>query len=322
MNKKKILITGGAGFVGSYVNVLLHRNGFETVVIDNLQSGSADMVVAGELIQQDLRDKKALSSLFSTHQFDAVMHFAASIDAGESVRDPLQYYDNNVYSTICLLQAMQEHNVKKIIFSSTAAVYGEPQAEIITESHPLSPINPYGQSKKICETIIKDAELAYGIQWMALRYFNAAGADPKSQVKNQKLDEHNLIPICLRSLIEKKSITIFGIDYPTKDGTCIRDYIHIHDLGCAHLAALQALFSGKPSSIYNLGNGQGYTVRDVVDAVREVTKSPVEIIEGKRRKGDPVQLIANATKASQELQWKPEYPNLHAIVDHAWRALH
>lgn len=322
MHHKTILVVGGAGFIGSHVNKMLHQAGYRTIVLDNLSSGSELAVTHGTFIKGDLADTNCLNSLFSTHKIDAVMHFAALIDVGESVRDPAPYYKNNVANTLNLLQAMTQHSVKTFIFSSSAAIYGIPREIFITEDHPCNPINPYGETKWMVERMLKDFEVSYGLKSISLRYFNAAGGDPEGEIKNYKSKETNLIPLVLRSLKEPHGkITIFGTDYPTPDGTCIRDYIHISDLGDAHILAMEQLFAGGNSTVYNLGNGQGFSVREVIRTVEEVTKRKVTCVEGARRPGDPPVLVANAEKAQIDLGWLPRYTSLGTIVEHAWKAI-
>lgn len=321
MKKNKILVTGGAGFIGSHVNEMLFEAGYETVVFDNLSKGNQKAVLHGTFVQGDLSDEKALDELFQKNKFDAVMHFAASTDVGESVSDPALYFKNNVVNTIHLLDAMRKYRVKNFIFSSSAAVYGNPLSEKITEEHPCKPINPYGESKLIVEKILEAYDKAYGLKSISLRYFNAAGGDPKGQIKNFKKKENNLIPIALKALKENGTLTIFGIDYPTKDGTCVRDYIHIHDLGSAHIAAMDHLLKGGKSAVYNLGNGQGFTIREVIAEAEKVTGRKLKVVEGNRRPGDPAVLVADAQEAGKKLGWKPKYSDLASMIEHAWKAL-
>lgn len=315
-----ILITGGAGFIGSHVNKILHDQGFQTVVIDNLSHGSQEAVINGTFIEGSIADTSLLNKIFSDFSIDAVMHFAALTQVGESMSDPAKYYINNVADTLYLLEAMRSHRVNTLIFSSSAAVYGLPQQHRITEEHPCLPINVYGESKLMVEKILIDYDRAYGLKSSCLRYFNAAGGDPTGQLKNIRSAEANLIPIILNRLSEKKPITIFGTDYPTPDGTCVRDYIHIYDLGIAHILALRKLFRDRISTIYNLGNGDGYSVLEVIKTIEMVTNLKVSAIEGARRPGDPAILVADAHKAKQELGWQPKYPSLKTIIEHAWLA--
>lgn len=322
MTNKTVLVVGGAGFIGSYVNKMLAQKGYRTIVFDNLSCGSVESVIHGTFIQGDLADTRALDALFSTYQIDAVMHFAAYINVGESVHDPLKYYANNVGGTLNLLQAMVRHHVNNLVFSSTAAIFGLPTKPLIDENHPRNPINPYGEGKWFVETILQDCDQAYGLRSCCLRYFNAAGGDPEGLIKNRQKNPSNLIPLILHSLLTPEgSLTIYGTDYPTPDGTCVRDYIHIHDLGQAHLLAMENLLAGSPSCQYNLGNGHGFSVRQVIAAVEKVTGRPVRTKEGPRRPGDPASLAADATKARRELGWIPLYPHLTEIIDHAWKAI-
>lgn len=319
MKRKTILIVGGAGYIGSHVNKMLHQAGYDTLVLDNLSRGSQQTVLYGTFIKGDINDLAFLNHLFESHPIDAVMHFAGLTDVGESMQEPLKYYQNNVCYTLNLLEAMRQHHVKVFIFSSSAAIFGMPQTDKISEEHPFNPINPYGQSKLIVETILKDLK---EIRFCCLRYFNAAGGDPDGEIKNYKTKETNLIPIILKSLKERKKVTIFGTDYPTFDGTCIRDYVHIHDLGTAHIAAMEKLFQGAKSNFYNLGNGQGFSIRQVIDAVESVTGIKVAFVEGERRPGDPPILVASAEKAKRELGWSPLYPDLDQMISHAWKCIH
>lgn len=322
METWKILVVGGAGFIGSHVNKMLNLAGYETVVFDNLSRGDARAVRSGAFVEGDLSDEEQLSSLFEKHKFLAVMHFAAFTDVGESVSRPGLYYRNNVTNTLNLLDCMIKHGVKKIIFSSSAAVYGTPVSAFISETTPCQPINPYGMSKYVVELILQDFEKAYGLKFCILRYFNAAGGDPDREIKNFKQRENNLIPLALRSLLEPKGkITIFGSDYPTEDGTCIRDYVHVMDIASAHIAAMVRLVAGSASAIYNLGNGNGYSVKAVLQAVQNVTGLTLNVLQGPRREGDPAVLVANAEKAHRELAWQPRYPALEPMIDHAWKAL-
>lgn len=318
--KKKVLITGGAGYIGSYVNKLLNEQGVETVVLDNLVSGTKNAVTRGRFIHGDMSNAPLLQQLFEAESFNAVMHFAAFLDVGESVKQPEKYYKNNVAGTLNLLQSMREHAIENFIFSSTAAIYGIPKTAAVSENDPLNPINPYGESKLMVEKILKSYSESYPFRYISLRYFNAAGGDPTGEVKPSLKSSHNLIPKALRSLIENKPVTIFGTDYPTADGTCIRDYIHLHDLATAHVLALQKLLQNGSSSVYNLGNGRGFSVKEVLSTIEKVTGRKLLINEGPRRDGDPPILIANAEKAAKELQWRPIYGDLQKIVEDAWRS--
>jgi len=313
---------GGAGFIGSQVNLMLCRAGYKTLVFDNLSRGSRSAVIQGSFVEGDISNPKDLDKVFSSHKIDAVMHFAAYIDVGESCQHPLKYYQNNVGGTLNLLEAMVRHDVKILVFSSSAAVYGYPLKLKIDEQHPCNPINPYGETKWMVEKILHDCDKAYGLRSCCLRYFNAAGGDPEGMITNTRTKEHNLIPLILRSLQKKSgSITIFGTDYDTSDGTCIRDYVHVHDLGQAHIDAMKKLLAGGPSMCYNLGNGHGFTIRQVIAAAEEATGLKVRTVEGGRRPGDPPILVADAHKAHDELGWTPQYPDLETMIAHAWKAM-
>ncbi|PJD93445.1 MAG: UDP-glucose 4-epimerase GalE [Parachlamydia sp.] len=320
--EKCVLVVGGAGFIGSHVNKMLNQAGYQTLVLDNLSRGNREAVQYGTFIEGDLADVKLLDQVFTDYAIDAVMHFAALTEVGESVQNPLKYYINNVVNTLNLLEAMLRHQVNVFIFSSSAAIFGNPQDAYVTEEHPCNPINPYGQTKLMVEHILHDLSKASTLRFCCLRYFNAAGGDSEGQLKNYKAKESNFIPIVLRSLLKPDgSVTIFGTDYPTRDGTGVRDYIHVEDLGSAHILAMEKLFAGAPSNCYNLGNGQGFSVREVIAAAEEVTGKQVNVIEGARRAGDPPFLVANSKKAYAELNWKPRYTSLHDMIKHAWQAL-
>jgi UDP-glucose 4-epimerase len=321
MEKKTILITGGAGFIGSHVNKLLNRAGYSTIVLDNLSHGHSSTVQHGTFIEGDMGDAETVARLFKTYPIHAVMHFAAYIDVGESIRNPAKYYQNNVANTLTFLRVMIQHGVRFCIFSSSAAIFGHPLIERIPEEHPCSPINPYGESKWMVEKILRDFDRAYGLKSCCFRYFNAAGGDPEGRIKNNQQQAQNLIPIILQCVKNKKTFTIFGTDYPTVDGTCIRDYIHIEDLGTAHIQGMERLLTGAPSEAYNLGNGRGYSVREVIQAVESVTGQKVNLIEGARRAGDPPFLIADSSKAIRELNWHPQYSSLEQMIEHAWKAM-
>lgn len=321
MNDKTILITGGAGFIGSMTNLLLQAEGFSTIILDNLSTGNKNSVLSGKLIVGDLSDQALLDKIFHDYPITAVVHFAAKTDVGESVLKPALYYKENVIHTLGLLDAMRKANVSKFIFSSSAAVYGIPLAGVLTETSPCKPINSYGESKLIIENVLRDYSNAYGLQSCSLRYFNAAGGDPDHRIHySADKKQGNLIPIILDSIQESKPVTVYGNDYPTKDGTCIRDYIHIADLGNAHILALKKLLTSNASLCYNLGNKQGYSVLEVIRAAEEVTGRKVDVKMGPRRPGDPPQLIANAEKAQNELGWKPLYPKIKKMVEDAWNA--
>lgn len=320
MNNQVILIVGGAGYIGSHVNHMLSERGYQTIVFDNLSRGHQKAVSKGIFIKGDLGDRAALDQIFKAYSVQAVMHFAAFIDVRESVKDPGKYYVNNVAHTLNLLQAMLAHHVKRFVFSSTAAIFGNPLTSLIDENHTCLPINPYGESKLMVEQILRDFDRAYGLKSYCLRYFNAAGGDPRGEIRNFQTETSLLIPRILLNLKQHKNeITIYGSNYPTKDGTCVRDYIHLEDLGEAHIEALKQLLNGANSQEYNLGNGIGFTVREVVHAVEEVLKKKIKVQEAKRRPGDPAILLANPAKAMKELHWKPRY-SLHDMIEHAWAA--
>lgn len=318
MKDKSIFIAGGAGFIGSHVTKMLQKIGYHTVVYDNLSHGNQENILTGDFEKGDLAEEERLDALFSHISFDAVMHFAALIDVGQSLLSPQEYYKNNVVNTLTLLRVMLRHNIKTFIFSSTASIFGIPQTEKIHEEHPKAPINPYGHGKLMVEQILADLARAHGLRYSCLRYFNAAGGDPERLIKYRERKESNLIPLALRAVEKNLPLTIFGGDYPTRDGSCIRDYIHIEDLGTAHIAAMERLFSGEASTNFNLGNGQGFTVKEVIAAAERITGAPIAVILGERRPGDPPQLVANATKAQSLLNWKPQFPHLDTIIAHAW----
>ena len=317
---KNILIVGGAGYIGSYMCKYLAKNGYNPIVLDNLVYGHRQAVKWGPFIAGQMADTKLLDQIFKEHPIAAVMHFAAFCYVGESVDDPGKYYQNNVAATITLLEEMLKKNIKNFIFSSSCAVYGEPVEIPITEQHPYNPINPYGRSKLMVEQILQDFRAAYGLEYVALRYFNAAGADPEGEIGEEHNPETHLIPLVLKTALgQRETINIFGDDYATKDGTCIRDYIHIDDLAQAHLLALDRLLNGLPGGQYNLGNGDGHSVKEVIEVARKITSKqiPAKIVQ--RRPGDPAVLIGSSEKAFKELGWKPQFADLNAIVETAWQ---
>lgn len=317
---KTILVVGGAGYIGSHMVWQLAQCGVRVVVLDDLSSGHADAVLGAELVQGSMANVALLDRVFATHRFDAVMHFASFIQVGESVADPAKYYANNVANTLLLLDAMRRHGVGQFIFSSTAAVFGEPAYCPIDEAHPQSPINPYGRSKLMIEQVLADYARAYGLRSVALRYFNAAGAHPDGLLGERHEPETHLVPLVLQAVAGKRPhISVFGTDYPTPDGTCIRDYIHTMDLADAHWRALQYLQAGGETAVFNLGNGGGYSVKQVIDTAAHVTGLPVPVQYGPRRAGDPARLVADATRARQVLGWQPKYAELETIVRHAWQ---
>ena len=316
---KCILVVGGAGYIGSHMVWLLGRKGVDVVTLDNLSSGHRDAVLHGQFVQGDIADRLILDKVFREHKFDAVMHFASFIQVGESVQDPAKYYQNNVINTLNLLNAMRAHDVDKFIFSSTAAIFGEPEYVPIDEAHPQRPINPYGWSKRMIEQVLTDYDRAYGLKSVCLRYFNAAGAHPDGLLGERHDPETHLLPLILQVASGRRPhITVFGRDYDTPDGSCIRDYIHILDLAEAHWLALQHLQSGGETTAYNLGNGNGYSVNEVIETARRVTKHAIPVQEGQRREGDPARLVADASKIKQELDWQPVYADLNTIVEHVW----
>lgn len=315
-----ILIVGGAGYIGSHVNKELTRQGYETLVLDDLSSGKEVLVKWGKLIKGNLGDEALLAKIFSENKIEAVMHFAAFKAAGESMIEPEKYYLNNVGATLRLLKVMRQYGINKFIFSSSAAVYGEPQYIPIDEKHPTNPINTYGTTKLMVEKILNDYERAYGFLSVRLRYFNAVGADPEAEVGEWPGSSANLVPIALEVAMGRKAeLTIFGTNYPTPDGTCIRDYIHVTDLAAAHVAALKFLDREKKSEVFNLGNGKGFSVREVVAMTKKVTGIDYPVVEGDRRPGDPPILVADSQKAVAVLGWQPVFDSLKVIVETAWQ---
>jgi len=319
MKQRKILVVGGAGYIGSHMVNELIRVGHHVVTLDNLSTGHRDLLPGGELVVGSLGDVAVLNDVFSGHRFDAVMHFAACSLVGESVADPLRYYRNNIAETIELLSAMIQYHIKYFIFSSSAAVYGEPKETPIPENHPCNPTNPYGRTKLAVERMLHDCDVAYGLKYVAFRYFNAAGADESGKLGEKHEPETHLIPSILKvALGEREAVKIFGDSYPTPDGTCIRDYIHVNDLTKAHLLAIEALFEGKKSCVYNLGNSRGYSVLEVIDMARTVTGRNIPSVVAEPRPGDPAVLIASSETARSELGWRPSYEDLETIIKTAW----
>lgn len=298
---------------------MLHRAGHQVAILDNLSTGYADAVRYGALVAGDMADVPLLNRLFTEHRFDAVMHFAAASIVGESTVDPAKYYRNNVANTLTLLDAMVKHGVLRFIFSSTAATFGTPKQALIDEAHAQQPINPYGRSKLMVENILSDYDAAYNLKSIILRYFNAAGADPECELGERHDPETHLIPLVLQVASGRRdSINVFGTDYDTPDGTCLRDYIHVTDLCTAHLLALNRLTENGQSAAYNLGNGEGYSVQEVIDTAVAVTGKKIPVIKAARRAGDPDRLVADAKRAVTELGWAPQYPDLKTIIRHAW----
>jgi UDP-glucose 4-epimerase len=315
----KILVVGGAGYIGSHMVLVLSGEKHDVVVLDDLSSGRAQAVLAGELVIGSTADTELLDRLFARERFDAVMHFASSIQVGESVANPAKYYRNNVSNTINLLDAMVRHQVRSFIFSSTAAIFGDPDYIPIDEAHRKDPINPYGRSKWMIERILSDYDAAYGLKSVSLRYFNAAGADPQARIGELHEPETHLIPLLLEAASGRRaSAEVYGRDYATPDGTCIRDYIHILDLCAAHSLALRDLVRNGSSAAYNLGNGNGFSVQQVIESVRAVTGRDLLIVDGPRRRGDPARLVADSTLAREKLGWSPVHTDLHGIVANAW----
>jgi UDP-glucose 4-epimerase len=316
---KGVLVTGGAGYIGSHVVKVLGEREVPVVVLDNLSTGHRDAVLAGELVEGDLADPALLDRVLEQYQPAAVMHFAAFIEVGESVRDPLKYYHNNAANAVNLLSAMQRHGVENFIFSSTAAVYGTPESMPIRENAPIRPINPYGQAKAFVEKVLEDAAGAGRLRYVSLRYFNSAGADPGGRIGERHNPESHLIPLTLKAAKgTRKNITVFGADYPTTDGTCIRDYVHVTDLADAHLLALDHLLRNGGSRIFNCGYGHGFSVREVINTARRVTAVDIPVETAARRPGDPPSLVADSSALRSELGWEPRYDDLEYIIRTAW----
>ncbi len=314
-----ILVTGGAGYIGSHVVKLLGKAGYDVVVLDNLSSGHRDAVKSAELVEGDMGDPAVLDKLLRDYKFDAVIHFAAFIQVGESVEKPIKYYRNNTSGTLTLLDALRKHGVNKFIFSSTAAVYGIPEEMPVTESTPLEPINPYGMSKRFVEQILKDVSLAEDFNYIALRYFNVAGADPEGEIGQRYKAATHLITRALKTAKDEyEKLQIFGTDFPTPDGTGVRDYIHVNDLASAHIKALEYLLDGGKSNIFNLGYGHGFSVKEVVDVAKKVTGKDFTVEEVGRRAGDPPELVADSSKIRKELKWEPRHDDIEFIVRTAW----
>jgi UDP-glucose 4-epimerase len=318
-----ILVTGGAGYIGSHAVLALQQAGYEVVVLDNLVYGHRDLVeqvLKVELIAGDTCDRLLLDQLFASRNIAAVMHFAAYAYVGESVTDPAKYYRNNFVGTLTLLEAMLAASVKKFVFSSTCATYGVPETVPIPEDHPQNPINPYGATKLMIERVLADFDSAYGLKSVCFRYFNAAGADPAGRLGEDHNPETHLIPLVLLAALGKRdSISILGTDYPTPDGTCIRDYIHVADLASAHVLGLEYLLKGGDTNVFNLGNGNGFSVKQVIETAKQVTGREFKVVEGDRRPGDPPALVGSGEKAIKMLGWQPQYADLNKILSHAWQ---
>jgi UDP-glucose 4-epimerase len=314
-----ILIAGGAGYIGSHANKILNKRGYETVVYDNLSRGHREFAKWGHFVLGDLADKDQLRHCFKTYPIEAVMHYCAFCYVGESVDHPAEYYRNNVVNTLNLLDVMVEFGVKYFIFSSTCATYGNPLQIPMTEDHPQQPINPYGKSKLMVEQILKDCDEAYGIRHVCLRYFNAAGADPEGEIGEWHEPEPHLIPLALQVAAGQRAhIQIYGTDYDTPDGTCIRDYIHINDLAAGHLLALEHLKNGAASDAFNLCNGKGFSVKEVIHAAERATGKSIKVVEAERRPGDPPILVGSSDKARKILNWQVDYPSLDEIIKTSW----
>jgi UDP-glucose 4-epimerase len=315
-----VLVVGGAGYIGSHMVKMLLEHGHQVLAFDNLSGGHRDALLGAELVQADLADRAALDAVFAGQQFDAVMHFASFIEVGESVRLPDKYYRNNVSNTLNLLDAMVAHGVKRFIFSSTAAIFGEPRQVPIDEGQLSRPLNPYGHSKSMVEQILADYKRAFGLRHICLRYFNAAGADLGGLLGERHEPETHLIPLVLQVASGRREhIAVYGRDYPTPDGTCIRDYIHVVDLCSAHLLALYRLQDGGHSDCFNLGNGAGFSVQQVIDAARRISGQRIDVIDAPRRAGDPARLVADPAKARALLGWIPRHAKLDTIIETAWR---
>lgn len=315
----QILVTGGAGYIGSQTTKRLNAAGLETTVLDNLSTGHRDFARWGAFIQGDVCDSDSLDRLFSSRSIDAVVHFAAASQVGESVREPLLYYQNNVGGTITLLAAMRRHKVDTLVFSSSCSVYGPPFDGLLTEDHPCQPISPYARTKRMMEDVMEDMARASGLKYVALRYFNAAGADPDAEVGERHNPETHLIPLVLQvALGQRDHLDIFGDDYATPDGTAIRDYIHVQDLADAHVQALTHLQNGGASGPINLGNGQGHSVHQIVEAARQVTGRAIPVRMAPRRPGDSPRLVGDAAKARALLGWNPKYADIRDIIATAW----
>jgi len=314
-----ILIVGGAGYIGSQMNKRLNIRGYETIVFDNLSYGHRDFVKWGIFEGGDLGNIDDIRRVFKKYPIEAVMHFAAFTYVGESVENPQKYYLNNLRNTLNLLEVMLENDVKQFVFSSTCATYGNPQEIPMTEDHPQNPINPYGKGKLMVEQILSDYSAAYNLRYVSLRYFNASGADPDSEIGELHDPETHLIPLILDAAIGKREhIQIFGTDYDTTDGTCIRDYIHVFDLAEAHIKALEYLENGGKSEVFNLGNGNGFSVREVIETAQKITGKEIKVVEVDRRPGDPPILVGSSKKAREVLKWEPKYDDLSSIIETAW----
>ncbi len=321
-SKPTVLVTGGGGYIGSHAVLALQQAGYDVIVLDNLVYGHRDIVenvLKVELVQGDTCDRPLLDKLFASRDIAAVMHFAAYAYVGESVSEPAKYYHNNFVGTLTLLEAMLAASIKTFVFSSTCATYGVPNVVPIPEDHPQNPINPYGMTKLMIEKVLQDFDKAYDFRSVYFRYFNAAGADPEGRLGEDHNPETHIIPlVLLTALGQRESVSIFGTDYDTPDGTCVRDYIHVTDLAQAHVLGLEYLLKGGATSVFNLGNGNGFSVREVIETARKVTGREIKAVECDRRPGDPPALVGSSDRARQILGWNPQYADLTKIVTHAW----
>jgi UDP-glucose 4-epimerase len=321
--KSTILVTGGAGYIGSHAVLALKQAGYKVVIFDNLEYGHQELVKSVldvELVVGDTRDRSALDKVFATHKIDAVMHFAAYIAVGESVEKPGMYYENNVVGTLNLIEAMRAADIHKLVFSSTCAVYGIPASTPIVEDCPFAPISPYATSKLMVENILSDFDTAHNFKSVRFRYFNASGADPSGRLGEDHTPETHLVPLVLFAAMGKREhISVYGTDYPTPDGTCIRDYIHVQDLATAHVLGLGYLLKGGDSQVFNLGNGNGYSVKEVIETAKKVTGKEIKVVYGDRRAGDPSILVGSSDRVRKVLGWNPEFPKLEDIIAHAWQ---
>lgn len=316
----KVLICGGAGYIGSHMVRHLTACGHEVVVFDNLSTGHREAVGGVTLVVGDLLDPESLAALFASHSFDVTIHSCALSLVGVSIEEPYLYYQNNVTGTLNLLQAMRAAGVSKLVFSSTAAVFGHPETEQIEETHPTRPINPYGASKLMVERILADAAVAYGLRSVTLRYFNAAGADSSGEIGEAHEPETHLIPNVLRAALrDGVGLKVFGADYATRDGSCVRDYVHVNDLASAHLKGIEFMEGQEGAHVFNLGNGQGFTVLEIIEAARRVTGAQIPFEQAPRRAGDPAVLVASSAKAHRWLGWSPEFTDITALIESAWR---
>ncbi|WP_373484238.1 UDP-glucose 4-epimerase GalE [Acetobacterium sp.] len=317
----KILVCGGAGYIGSHVVSVLVDQGYEVVVVDNFSTGHPGAVPQEVIIEEgDIRDQDFLSRVFQDHRIGGVMHFCANSLVGESMEQPIKYYHNNVYGTLCLLETMVEHGVKRFVFSSTAAVYGEPDDSPITESSTKNPTNTYGETKLAVEKMLQWMDMAYSLKSMTFRYFNAAGAHPSGKIGEDHNPETHLIPLILKAALgQREKISIFGEDYPTPDGSCVRDYIHVMDIAFAHILGMEKLLAGGESNVYNLGDGKGFSVKEVIAKTKTLTGKSFTVEVAGRRAGDPAELIASSQKARQELGWTPTHSDLDNIIKTAWK---